>query len=116
MPLCSRKVCRSKLWSLSPYLSSSPHIYSSDAFVLFALGPLFGHKWQRCFPASHLQEKSFNRPNKFCFLQVYRCSVSYERSSLPYPPFLIGSFNPSLRGSRRTAQTKYIYIHSLFTL
>src|SRR6266478_2701068 len=101
-------------------LSSSPHIYSSNAFVSFALGPLFGHKWQRCFPTSHLQDKPFNRPNKCCFLQVYRCSishsVSYERSSLPYPPLLIASFNPPLRGSRRTAQTKYTFIHSLFIL
>lgn len=50
-------------------------------------------------------------PDKFCFLQVYRCSLfhmSGRRSHIPH--FLIGSFNLSLRGSQRTVQTN---IHTL---
>lgn len=43
-------------------------------------------------------------------------SVSYERSSLPYPPFLICSFNLSLRGSQSTVQTNIHTLISLFTL
>ncbi len=56
------------------------------ALVLFALGPLFGHEWQRCFPASLLQEKLFRRPNEFLFLTGVSvlCFMSGRRSHIPH--------------------------------
>lgn len=45
------------------------------------------------------------------FLQVYLRSVSHERSQLPYPPPLIGSFNLPSRDPNALAQTN-IRTHS----